>query len=103
AMDDAAGTEVKYGLELETSKSTSGVLHEEAADVGSESNIDSIEAAPEADRHCRGLLSCFSKQDGIYPADSMFGWIPTLAAMVNFMFFFGASNSYGVFSTYYLN
>ncbi|PIA17994.1 MFS general substrate transporter, partial [Coemansia reversa NRRL 1564] len=30
-------------------------------------------------------------------------WIPTLAVMVNNMFIFGASNSYGVFSTYYLN
>ncbi|KAJ2314100.1 hypothetical protein H4S02_003556 [Coemansia sp. RSA 2611] len=35
--------------------------------------------------------------------DSPFGWIPTLATMVNFMFIFGPTNSYGVFSTYYLN
>lgn len=39
----------------------------------------------------------------IRPPDCMFGWIPTLAVMVNYMFIFGASNSYGVFSTYYLN
>ncbi|KAJ2846767.1 hypothetical protein IWW36_004191 [Coemansia brasiliensis] len=39
----------------------------------------------------------------IRPLDSPFGWIPTLATTVNFMFIFGASNSYGVFSTYYLN
>ncbi|KAJ2079917.1 hypothetical protein H4R24_003446 [Coemansia sp. RSA 988] len=39
----------------------------------------------------------------IRPADCAFGWIPTLAVMVNNMFIFGASNSYGVFSTYYLN
>ncbi|KAJ1965198.1 hypothetical protein GGI12_000932 [Dipsacomyces acuminosporus] len=39
----------------------------------------------------------------VRPADCMFGWIPTLAVMVNYMFIFGASNSYGVFSTYYLN
>ncbi|KAJ1731850.1 hypothetical protein LPJ61_002331 [Coemansia biformis] len=37
------------------------------------------------------------------PLDGPFGWIPTLAATVNYMFIFGASNSYGVFSTYYLN
>ncbi|KAJ1722109.1 hypothetical protein LPJ53_003441 [Coemansia erecta] len=39
----------------------------------------------------------------VRPADSAFGWIPTLAVCVNYMFIFGASNSYGVFSTYYLN
>ncbi|KAJ2357470.1 hypothetical protein GGF43_001436 [Coemansia sp. RSA 2618] len=39
----------------------------------------------------------------IRPADCAFGWIPVLAVMVNYMFIFGASNSYGVFSTYYLN
>ncbi|PIA18371.1 MFS general substrate transporter [Coemansia reversa NRRL 1564] len=39
----------------------------------------------------------------VRPIDGPFGWIPTLAAMVNFMFIFGAPNSYGVFSTYYLN
>ncbi|KAI9468582.1 hypothetical protein LPJ78_001669 [Coemansia sp. RSA 989] len=39
----------------------------------------------------------------VRPADCAFGWIPTLAVMVNYMFIFGASNSYGVFSTYYLN
>ncbi|KAJ2788230.1 hypothetical protein GGI15_000035 [Coemansia interrupta] len=39
----------------------------------------------------------------VRPADCAFGWIPTLAVCVNYMFIFGASNSYGVFSTYYLN
>ncbi|KAJ2357995.1 hypothetical protein GGF43_001114 [Coemansia sp. RSA 2618] len=39
----------------------------------------------------------------IRPIDGAFGWIPTLATMMNFMFIFGATNSYGVFSTYYLN
>ncbi|KAJ1748718.1 hypothetical protein LPJ55_003410 [Coemansia sp. RSA 990] len=39
----------------------------------------------------------------IRPVDGLFGWIPTLASTVNYMFIFGASNSYGVFSTYYLN
>ncbi|KAI8321787.1 MFS general substrate transporter [Martensiomyces pterosporus] len=47
--------------------------------------------------------SASSEGAGIRPADCMFGWIPTLAVMVNYMFIFGASNSYGVFSTYYLN
>ncbi|KAI9503168.1 major facilitator superfamily domain-containing protein, partial [Coemansia spiralis] len=42
-------------------------------------------------------------QKPVRPADCKFGWIPTLAVMVNYMFIFGASNSYGVFSTYYLN
>ncbi|KAJ2334588.1 hypothetical protein GGI00_001783 [Coemansia sp. RSA 2681] len=44
-----------------------------------------------------------AEKDDIRPADGLFGWIPTLAATVNFMFIFGTSNSYGVFSTYYLN
>ncbi|KAJ2765182.1 hypothetical protein IWQ56_004201, partial [Coemansia nantahalensis] len=39
---------------------------------------------------------------GVRAADCAFGWIPTLAVGVNYMFIFGASNSYGVFSTYYL-
>ncbi|KAJ2659594.1 hypothetical protein IWW48_003433 [Coemansia sp. RSA 1200] len=39
----------------------------------------------------------------IRPADCAFGWIPTLAVMINYMVIFGAANSYGVFSTYYLN
>ncbi|KAJ2714571.1 hypothetical protein H4R19_001661 [Coemansia spiralis] len=43
------------------------------------------------------------KHVDVRPLDGAFGWIPTLAASVNFMFIFGASNSYGVFSTYYLN
>ncbi|KAJ2042999.1 hypothetical protein H4S04_007000, partial [Coemansia sp. S16] len=43
------------------------------------------------------------EHDGIRPIDGLFGWIPTLAVTVNYMFVFGASNSYGVFSTYYLN
>ncbi|KAJ2659595.1 hypothetical protein IWW48_003434 [Coemansia sp. RSA 1200] len=42
-------------------------------------------------------------QTPVRPPDCAFGWIPTLAVMVNNMFIFGASNSYGVFSTYYLN
>ncbi|KAJ2639083.1 hypothetical protein GGF44_002718 [Coemansia sp. RSA 1694] len=44
-----------------------------------------------------------AKADVIRPVDGLFGWIPTLAVAVNYMFVFGASNSYGVFSTYYLN
>ncbi|KAJ2785213.1 hypothetical protein H4R18_000664 [Coemansia javaensis] len=42
-------------------------------------------------------------RSSVRPLDGAFGWIPTLAVMVNSMFIFGASNSYGVFSTYYLN
>ncbi|KAJ2747755.1 hypothetical protein GGI20_000225 [Coemansia sp. BCRC 34301] len=48
-----------------------------------------------------GMLA--AKHDGTRPVDGLFGWIPTLAVAVNYMFVFGASNSYGVFSTYYLN
>ncbi|KAJ2807153.1 hypothetical protein H4R20_001399 [Coemansia guatemalensis] len=44
-----------------------------------------------------------NQEAAVRPIDGPFGWIPTLAAMVNFMFIFGAPNSYGVFSTYYLN
>ncbi|ORX70307.1 MFS general substrate transporter [Linderina pennispora] len=39
----------------------------------------------------------------VRPPDCAYGWIPTLAVCINYMFMFGASNSYGVFSTYYLN
>ncbi|KAJ2074258.1 hypothetical protein GGH13_001442 [Coemansia sp. S155-1] len=48
-------------------------------------------------------LTSSEERDNVRPADGLFGWIPTLAAMVNYMFIFGVSNSYGVFSTYYLN
>ncbi|KAJ2689510.1 hypothetical protein IWW39_001422 [Coemansia spiralis] len=53
------------------------------------------------DEHAK--LTSSVESDNIRPADSLYGWIPTLAATVNYMFIFGASNSYGVFSTYYLN
>ncbi|KAJ2769441.1 hypothetical protein GGI18_005398, partial [Coemansia linderi] len=53
------------------------------------------------DEHAK--LTSSVERDNIRPADSLYGWIPTLAATVNYMFIFGASNSYGVFSTYYLN
>ncbi|KAJ2726898.1 hypothetical protein GGI07_000226 [Coemansia sp. Benny D115] len=48
-------------------------------------------------------IEAVTEQPITRPADCLFGWIPTLAVMVNYMFIFGASNSYGVFSTYYLN
>ncbi|KAJ1668804.1 hypothetical protein IW140_000128 [Coemansia sp. RSA 1813] len=48
-------------------------------------------------------ISLDDSQNQIRPPDCAFGWIPTLAVMINYMFIFGASNSYGVFSTYYLN
>ncbi|KAJ2893407.1 hypothetical protein IWW38_002870 [Coemansia aciculifera] len=44
-----------------------------------------------------------TENNNVRCVDGAFGWIPTLAVMVNYMFIFGASNSYGVFSTYYLN
>ncbi|KAJ2784328.1 hypothetical protein H4R18_001214 [Coemansia javaensis] len=50
-----------------------------------------------------GQISVHKAGGIIRPVDGAFGWIPTLAVMVNYMFVFGASNSYGVFSTYYLN
>ncbi|KAJ1795569.1 hypothetical protein LPJ59_004270 [Coemansia sp. RSA 2399] len=55
------------------------------------------------DEHKESTVSLDESQNPVRPADCAFGWIPTLAVMVNYMFIFGASNSYGVFSTYYLN
>ncbi|KAJ1719265.1 hypothetical protein LPJ61_006343, partial [Coemansia biformis] len=59
---------------------------------------------PEKDITIPSSTDAVEEQDSdVRPEDCAFGWIPTLAVAVNYMFIFGASNSYGVFSTYYLN
>ncbi|KAJ2596969.1 hypothetical protein GGF39_003235 [Coemansia sp. RSA 1721] len=67
---------------------------EKASEKQSSTSSTSLESTTSPNTH---------DQKTIRPADTPFGWIPTLAVMVNYMFIFGASNSYGVFSTYYLN
>ncbi|KAJ2812712.1 hypothetical protein H4S07_001209 [Coemansia furcata] len=70
-------------------------------DTATSDKESTSKAVPLNEEHVK--LTSSVDSDNIRPADSLFGWIPTLAAMVNYMFIFGASNSYGVFSTYYLN
>ncbi|KAJ2309216.1 hypothetical protein IWW51_006850, partial [Coemansia sp. RSA 2702] len=68
--------------------------------VPSQASINASEKDIESIKH---TVDAVEEPSNIRPADCAFGWIPTLAVMVNYMFIFGASNSYGVFSTYYLN
>ncbi|KAJ1833269.1 hypothetical protein LPJ63_002894 [Coemansia sp. RSA 2711] len=68
--------------------------------VPSQASIHASEKDIESIKH---TVDAVEEPSNIRPADCAFGWIPTLAVMVNYMFIFGASNSYGVFSTYYLN
>ncbi|KAJ2548176.1 hypothetical protein EV175_004925 [Coemansia sp. RSA 1933] len=87
---------------------TNGIANASATESTVSTNNAGIEkgnsrANSEEIKNKASTVSLDDADKPIRPADCAFGWIPTLAVMINYMFIFGASNSYGVFSTYYLN
>ncbi|ORX70306.1 MFS general substrate transporter [Linderina pennispora] len=67
-----------------------------------ENHLEKHLSRPQSDEEKTDVSVAEDDGPKVRPQDCAFGWIPTIAVCINYMFIFGASNSYGVFSTYYL-